>query len=127
MRDVPPPEDKPWLAKPEVCRQLRLLCASRRTRTVARGLPNRWEPWSIRDPASGEYFDTESAWRFIHELLERGVEVEVIDLDHPPGKKGYVLFGEGPGGERIYIKLQFAGDLVAGRSFHLSDEKSRKT
>ena len=70
-------------------------------------------------------FDTESAWGFIYDLLEQGVEVEQITLDKPPGKTGYVLFGDGPGGRRIYIKLQFVGNLVAGRSFHLSDEKNR--
>ena len=125
METVPASEDKPWLAKTETCLQLRLRCASKRTRTVARGLPNRWEPWSVRDPRSGEMFDTESAWKFIHELLEQGVDVEEMVLKKPPGKPGYVLFGEGVGGQRIYIKLQFMGNLVAGRSFHLSDEKSR--
>ncbi len=125
MTDTPRPEDKPWLANAETCRQLRLLCASKRTRTVVRGMGNHWEPWNVKDPASGEYFDTESAWRFIHELLEQGVEVEEIELDYPPSKKGYVLFHNGTGGQRIYIKLQFMGNLVGGRSFHISDEKSR--
>jgi len=47
-----------------------------------------------------------------------------MTLDNPPGKKGYVFFGDAGGGQRIYIKLMFMGNLVAGRSFHISNEKS---
>jgi hypothetical protein len=124
MKDGDPPDEKPWLANAGACEQLQLLAASRKTRTVAR-LRNRWEPWSVRDPVSGEFFDTDTAWRFIHGLLVGGTEVEVIELDHPPGKKGYVLFGTGGAGVHIYIKLQFAGNSVVGRSFHISNEMSR--
>jgi hypothetical protein len=89
-------------------------------------LPNRWEPGSVRVPGSDDYFDTAGAWDFICALLDQGVEVEEMLLDNPPGKKGYVIFGEGANGQRIYIKLMFLGNLVAGRSFHISNEKSRQ-
>lgn len=124
MSDEPPLEDKPWLANPESCRQLRLRCGSARTRTISR--PHRWEPSTVRIPGSDDYYDTASAWALICALLTQGVEVEEMTLDQPAGKKGYVLFGEGVGGQRIYIKLMFLGNLVAGRSFHISDEKSRQ-
>jgi len=80
----------------------------------------------VRIPGSDDYFDTASAWDFICSLLDQGVEVEEMTLDQPVGKKGYVLFGEAESGHRIYIKLMFLGNLVAGRSFHISDEKSRQ-
>jgi len=126
MIGTPQPENKPWLAKAEVCRQIRQLSESRRTRRVAIGVPNRWEPGNVKNPATGEYFDTMSAWDFIHSLLEAGVEVEQMVLKYPPGKKGYVLYGQGCDGRRIYIKLQLMGDWIAGRSFHISDEESRE-
>ena len=124
MKDGEDPADRPWLADAETCRQLRIRASSAKTRTEARQR-HRWQPWSVRDPRTGEPFDTSSAWRFIHELLEAGVEVEVIRLKHPPDKKAYVFFGPGPGGQRIYVKLEFGGNLVVGRSFHISDEMSR--
>ena len=80
----------------------------------------------MKNPATGEYFDTMGAWDFIHGLLEAGVEVERLVLKHPPGKTGYVLYGQGCDDNRIYIKLQLMGDGVAGRSFHISDEQSRQ-
>ena len=125
MHDRVEPSEKPWLADKEICRQLCILCGSKRTRTVA-VTRHRWEPGRVRDPKSGECFDTESAWAFIRECLEAGAEVEVIELDHPRGKRGYVLFGQGTGGDRIYMKLQFGGQNVIGRSFHISNEKSRE-
>jgi len=116
--------DRPWLANPESVRQLLLLSASKRSRTIAL-TRHRWEPGTVRHPQTGELFDTESAWSYIHTLLEQGVDVEEITLKHPQGKKAYVFFGPGPGTNRIYIKLEFLGQNVCGRSFHISDEKRR--
>ncbi len=125
MRDGGDPSDKPWLAPPETCRQLRQLCESKRTRAAARA-NHKWHPGSVKRPGSDDYFDTESAWAFIHDCLAGGCEVEVIEMDNPPGKKGFVIFAQSAGQERIYIKLEFARNIVIGRSFHISDEKRRE-
>lgn len=52
--------------------------------------------------------------------------MEVISLNKPPGKKGYVMLYEtGTDSPDIYVKLQIAKDLI-GRSFHYSERKTGK-
>lgn len=114
-------QDKPWLAAPDTCRQLCILAESKKTRRVFQGR-HKWFPGTVRDPRTGEYYDTESAWSYIHELLASGLaEVETTVLDLPPGKKAYVFYGRCFDDQPIYIKLQFGHGAVFGRSFHISD------
>ena len=52
------------------------------------------------------------------------IEIDEIELDHPPGKTGYVIKPNGcPPIEFIYVKLQIWNGLVLGRSFHESNPK----
>lgn len=54
--------------------------------------------------------------------LENGHPVEVIQLDRPPGRSGYVMHVSlGPGQSPLYVKLQLGAGIVIGRSFHYSD------
>jgi hypothetical protein len=52
-----------------------------------------------------------------------GAEIETIELDHPPGRTGYVIKTAGSGGVQIYIKLELGSGKVIGRSFHPSKHK----
>ena len=84
--------------------------------------PTDWRPYTVRNPSTGEYFTNEGAWEFIATLLESGHAVEIIILEKPPGKNGYVmkveLEKEGPS---LYVKLELGRSVVYGRSFHYSD------
>jgi len=115
-------------ADAETRRQLTQRCESSKTRSVGRppDHPSRWQPGTVRHPETGELFDTMSAWPFIAACLQRGAEIEVIALDQPEGKKGYVMKIDGYGDDIIYIKLEFSSKLVIGRSFHVSDKSSKK-
>lgn len=79
----------------------------------------------MRNPKAGEgdYFTEDAAWAFIAELVESGHEIEVLSLDNPPGKKGYVMKAPSVGNETIYIKFMLGDDCVYGRSFHPSTRK----
>ena len=98
------------------------LSKSRKSRTsvFTPARPTHWAPFEVLRPDSGEPFTPDGAWRFIVELLEGGVDIDVIELDTPPARKGYVIMAEGFEGEKIYIKLQLGGGQVIGRSFHHS-------
>jgi hypothetical protein len=75
----------------------------------------------MTDPRTNEVFTEDAAWEYVAECIEADAEIEAIDLDIPPGKKGYVL--SLPSHDRatpIYVKLQLGGDCVIGRSFHYS-------
>jgi hypothetical protein len=102
----------------ELCR----LARSRKTRTHVfdRARPTHWAPYELRDPGSGDTFTADSAWEFVADLIEGGVEIATITLDIPAGKTGYVIKVDGAGGDRIYIKLQLSSGKVIGRSFHAS-------
>lgn len=115
----------PPRADAEQRRQLARMCESRRTRTVAMNLPHRWHPSSVRHPRTGEVFTPDGAWQFTESMLQQGVEIEIIELDNPPGARGFVMLVPGYGEDRIYIKLQFGKTQVIGRSFHLSNERDR--
>lgn len=84
--------------------------------------PSDWRPYTVRDPSTGEYFTNEGAWEFIANLLDNGHYVEIIILEKPPGKNGYVMKVELEK-ERppLYIKLELGRSVVYGRSFHYSD------
>lgn len=102
--------------------QLISLARSRRSRTTlfSAARPTHWAPAEVRRPESGAAFTPDGAWQFVIEQLEGGCVVEEILLEHPPGRKGYVLLVDGWEGEQIYIKLQLGSGQVIGRSFHLS-------
>lgn len=109
-------------------RELERLCrGGRRTRkhTFSPTMPTRWSPQHVRHPNSGEAFTDDGAWTFIADLLSKGHEIEVITLDKPPGKKGYVLLCEGYAGEKIYMKIMMGAGIVIGRSFHVSIQNNR--
>ena len=77
-----------------------------------------WQPQTIENPESGLYFSDESAWWLIADLLEIGHEFAEIDLQKPPGKKGYETLYELSNGSVIYIKIETVGLHIWGRSFH---------
>lgn len=101
------------------------LARSRRSRTslFSRKRPTHWAPAEVRDPDGGAAFTPDGAWEFIAGLLAGGCAIEEITLDHPPGRRGYVLLAQGWEGEEIYIKLQLGSGQVIGRSFHLSKRR----
>lgn len=103
-------------------KELAKFCRSRRTRKSAFSstLPTHWAPQQVRHPETGKAFTDEGAWLFVADLLDSGYPVEVIMLNKPPGKKGYVLKSDGVAAEKIYIKLQMGSGCVIGRSFHVS-------
>lgn len=103
------------------------LCRRRRTRKsdFSPAMPTHWSPQQVRHPKTGEAFTDDSAWDFVAELLSSGHKIEVIDLEKPPNKKGYVLKCEGYGDENIYIKLQLGSGCVIGRSFHISIQNGK--
>ena len=93
------------------------LCRRKAARDL--GHPHDWRPESVRDPHTGECFTGPGAWEFIADLGEAGADMEVVILDNPPGKKGYVLHPAGGEGQPdIYIKVQLLGQVILGRSFH---------
>jgi hypothetical protein len=99
------------------------LAESRRTRLVefTPRSPCRWQPRQFTDPRSGQAFTDESAWEFIVDNLQCGIAITEMALDHPPGKKAYVLHLPGANKRTLYVKLQICGDHVKGRSFHESE------
>lgn len=118
-------EAEPDLADAEVRRQLAALASRERTRTVAfsRARPTEWQPGSVRHPESGEPFNLRGSWNFVAECLEAGAEVRVVRLLKPAGRKGFEMVVPGFGNEEIYVKLQFSGNKVVGRSFHVSKQR----
>ncbi|HEY0929119.1 MAG TPA: hypothetical protein VGE27_04320 [Gemmatimonas sp.] len=77
-------------------------------------------PDTIGDGLSGIAFTETSAWAYVHGLLVAGFPLEVVPLDKPPDKVGYVM--KVPvGGRVLYIKLMLTNAGVHGRSFHWSD------
>ena len=99
-------------------------CCSRHTRTAefSRKAPTDWRPQTVRNPsAPDQYFTEDSAWEFIAQALRDDAPIEIVTLERPPGKTGYVLLLRGyPPCGTIYVKLQLAASNVMGRSFHES-------
>lgn len=105
----------------DVRRCLAQRCRSKRTRRsdFQKEAPTVWVPGTLRDPSTPDcLFTDESAWIFVANALEAGVEVTVITLSRPAGRTAYVMELEGHRGVKIYVKLQLGSDYVRGRSFH---------
>ena len=109
----------------ETRRLLAKLARSERTRddTWTRKRPTEWRPTTVRDPRGGFFptFTRHSAWDFVAEKLEEGHPVEIVPLDEPPARVGYVLKVELEGDpQTLYVKLELSRNrrLVHGRSFH---------
>ena len=85
--------------------------------------PSKWWFGEVIDPRTGACFTEPGAWDFIVEQLrDKGIQVEEIELTMPPGKKAYVFCIPTRQGA-IYVKIEFGkGDVVIGRSFHLSEK-----
>lgn len=109
----------------ETRRQLAVRCRSKRTRSseFRRGRPTDWRPGQVRNPDAvlGDAFTDEAAWDLIASKLESGHPVETVELRHPEGQTGYVLKIDLKQELLVYVKLQFAGRQVIGRSFHYSE------
>lgn len=78
-------------------KELAKFCSSKRTyrSDFSPTMPTHWSPQHVKHPVTGDAFTDPGAWNFVKDLLEAGHPVEVIILDKPPGKKGYVLKCEG--------------------------------
>ena len=76
-------------------RELAVLC--RRSWSRALGWPRDWRPGSVVNPRDEDQqvFTEPGAWEFIAELLESGHPIEEIELEHPAGKRAYVLVASG--------------------------------
>lgn len=110
-------------ASAETRRDLIVRCRSQRTRTVSPSLdaPCKWHPGTVRNPKTQQPFLPHQAWEFICDVLELEIPIEVITLEKPPNKRGYVIKAPGQDGQVIYIKLHFGNSMVFGRSFHVSE------
>lgn len=104
--------------------ELARLCRASKQRTseFSREKPTRWSPSTVLDPddENGRCFTPFRAWEYLADRLDAGHPVEIIVLDLPPGKKGYVLKIDHPNGKILYVKLQLCPPGVHGRSFHYS-------
>lgn len=90
-------------------RQLARLARQKSKRGIPRAdLPCRWYPREITNPEDNQPFTDAGAWALIAQLLEdiEGQSVEVITLDNPAGKTGYVLKCDLPTA-KVYIKVQY--------------------
>lgn len=107
----------------QVRKQLCALARNTKRRTVGRPPvdKSRWFPTSVIDPATGAPFTEYGAWEYVAILLESGHACEIVVLDSPPGKSGYVVKCEIEPGKQLYIKLRLGTDVVIGRSFHYSE------
>lgn len=58
-----------------------------------RDRPTEWRPQEVRNPNGllAPYFTDPDAWELIASRLERGHQVEVVELRKPPGRIGYVM------------------------------------
>ena len=83
--------------------------------------PTKWQPTRVRNPERGVdlCFTDETAWTFVADRLERGEDVDVIELEKPPGREGYVMrIDIGSDVPKLYVKLELVAARVWGRSFH---------
>lgn len=111
--------------------QLAELARYKSTRTTAFSpdRPTDWRPEQVPNPQGilDRYFTDASAWDLVVSKLEEGHLVEEIELEVPPGKKGYVMIIELPDADRsLYVKLQLGSGKVIGRSFHYSEYRQPK-
>lgn len=109
-------------------RELAVLCRRKSARTSdwSAQRPTEWRPNTVIDPTSDSPFTNVGAWEFVASQLENGVELELVQLEKPPGSSGYV-FKILLGNRQLYVKLQLGSGKVFGRSFHYSTESIRST
>jgi hypothetical protein len=97
--------------------------SKRRSAAFCPERPTKWRPGSVLNPndPDGRCFTDNTAWDYVVERLKAGEEIELLLMDKPPGKKGYVMKIRQPDGQIIYIKLQLFTPGVICRSFHYSE------
>jgi hypothetical protein len=108
----------------EIRNRLAARASSRRTRSreFRADRPCDWRATGMTDPRTGEVFTEDGAWEYTAEMIRSGVDIEIIELQFPPGKNAYVMLVPSHDPKTpIYIKLQLGGDSVIGRSFHYSN------
>lgn len=110
-----------------------LITLARRSRAriteFRRDRPTDWRPKEVRNPDGliAPYFTDGDAWEFIASRLERGEQVQTIELDTPKGATGYVMIIDlEPNVPFVYVKLQLGSGMVIGRSFHYSTHGRRR-
>ena len=89
--------------------------------------PTNWRPTQVRNPHGiiDDYFTNTTAWEFIATTLETGHLVEVVELQKPPGRKGFVMKVDIQSGlPQVYIKVELGSGKIFGRSFHYSEFKN---
>ena len=94
-----------------------------RTSQFSRNRPTDWRPGQVRNPHGilDTYFTEAAAWEFIATKLEAMHPLEIVELDKPPGAKGYVMLIDiEPCQPQLYVKLQLQSGKIIGRSFHYS-------
>jgi hypothetical protein len=89
--------------------------------------PTDWRPGQVRNPAGvlDTHFTDAAAWELIASRIENGHVLEVVQLEKPPGARGYVMkIDVEPGQPRLYVKLQLGSGKIIGRSFHYSERET---
>lgn len=101
------------------------LCSSGKTRRAefTPKIPTFWNIGEVYDPRTKEPYTRDGAWARIVEELNADCPLEAVDLDHPPGKKGYAFKFKDGREQPIYVKLQIMSGEVRGRSFHIDRGK----
>ena len=108
----------------EIAREnmLGLLRAKKTVNEWSPSRPTDWRPNDVQHPIFGDYFSLNECWNFIENKLSEGHPIEIVSLEKPPGKRGYVMKVEAtPRGRIIYIKLEIGTGGLVGRSFHYSE------
>jgi hypothetical protein len=114
-----------WMTLNEAIRELARLARRKDLRISkwTRERPCEWRPYEVENPESGLPFTEVRAWEYIAELLESGQAVTEVELQQPPGELGYeMVIALKNGQPDLYIKVQFLGGRILGRSFHYSHE-----
>lgn len=93
--------------------------ATTRRSQFTQGAPTKWKPSDAQDPNTGQPYTLDAAWDRVHSELANGCGLSLVNLDKPPGKKGYTFHFVDAAGRRIYVKLQIGSGFVIGRSFHI--------
>ncbi len=116
----------PTLIDNQTRRLLTRFARSSRSRTseFRRDRPTDWRPTDVRNPQGllNTHFTNPTAWDLIAARLENGEDVELVELNKPKGRLGYVMLIDlGPDVPQLYVKLQLGAGIVIGRSFHYTD------
>ena len=59
-----------------------------------RKAPTVWQPTTVIDPRPNQFhrnFTELTCWEYIEELLASRHEIEIVNMQKPPGSKGYVM------------------------------------